>query len=305
MKRAIVTGANGFVGAALCQKLLEHGNEVIAIVKNESSDISRLSPLKGNITIYYDNNQLVSLSDKLMGNSIDVFYHLAWAGTSGSLRSDYETQIHNITTACIAVELCNKIKCPRFVYASSIMEYEIQNAFASEKPLSTGSIYSSAKLAGDYIARALANKYGIIYISAFISNIYGPGEYSQRLINTTIRKLLNNEHCSFSPGTQDYDFIYIDDAAKAFVLLGQNGNDNRKYYIGNKKLRPLKDFLLEIKEQIDPQIKLGFGELETTSYTLSLTPEFLNSLYQDTDYVPEYTFGQGIAKTIEWIKETI
>ena len=47
-----------------------------------------------------------------------------------------------------------------------------------------------------------------------ISNIYGPGELSPRLVNTSIRKMLKGEHCAFSAGEQIYDFIYITDAAK-------------------------------------------------------------------------------------------
>lgn len=305
MKTAIVTGANGFVGAALCKKMLEKGVSVIAIVKNDSSDISGLSGLNGNITIYPENNRLLSLSDLISANSVDVFYHFAWSGTSGPKRADYETQIGNIKITCNAVELCHKLSCPRFVYASSIMEYEVQDLFSCNAPLSANTIYSSAKLAGNYMARALANDKGITYISGVISNIYGPGEYSPRLINTTIRKLLNKEHCSFSSGLQEYDFLYIEDAVKAFFMLGEEGQNNKNYYIGNQKLRPLKEFLIELRDTIDPGAELGFGELPSPVYSLSLDPVFVSSLYDDIGFEPEYTFKQGITKTAEWIKESV
>ncbi|MDE5873831.1 MAG: NAD-dependent epimerase/dehydratase family protein [Lachnospiraceae bacterium] len=57
-------------------------------------------------------------------------------------------------------------------------------------------------------------------MSAVISDIYGEGESSPRLINSSIRKLLNNEETSFSTGEQMYDFVYIEDAARMFVGLG-------------------------------------------------------------------------------------
>lgn len=83
------------------------------------------------------------------------------------------------------------------------------------------------------MARAIAGSLGIDYIRAVISNIYGAGEKSPRLINTTIRKLLNGEHCAFSAGEQLYDFIYVTDAAKMFAALGDSGKSNKTYYIGD------------------------------------------------------------------------
>ena len=84
-------------------------------------------------------------------------------------------------------------------------------------------LYCSAKVAADYIARTVSGKLGIEYIRAVISNIYGPGEKSPRLINTSLRKLIRGEHCAFSAGEQMYDFMYISDAAKAFVQIGKKG----------------------------------------------------------------------------------
>ncbi len=67
-----------------------------------------------------------------------------------------------------------------------------------------------------------------------ISNAYGPFEVNLRFINATLRKMLNGAKCNFTAGEQMYDFIYIIDAAKAFIAIGEKGISNKTYYIGSQ-----------------------------------------------------------------------
>jgi nucleoside-diphosphate-sugar epimerase len=152
------------------------------------------------------------------------------------------------------------------------------------------------------MARTIAGSAGIDYIRAVISNIYGPGELSPRLINTSIRKMLNGEHCAFSAGNQLYDFIYIDDAAKTFFALGQDGRPNKTYYIGSLNPKPLKEFLLEMRDCVNPTIEIGLGELDFNGVSLSYTEFDINAVKNDTGYVPQVSFEKGIKATIAWVK---
>ena len=168
---------------------------------------------------------------------------------------------------------------------------------------SINTLYSSAKVSADYITRTLAGKLGVEYIRAVISNIYGPGELSPRLINTSIRKMLAGEHCAFSAGEQMYDFIYIDDAAQTFVEIGDKGRNNRTYYIGSLEPKPLKEFLIALKNQVNPQIQIGLGELEFNGVSLSYKEFDIMAVKNDTGFEPVTSFEDGVQKTIEWIKE--
>ena len=137
---------------------------------------------------------------------------------------------------------------------------------------------------------------------AVISNIYGPGEVSARLINTSIRKLLKNEHCAFSPGEQLYDFIYITDAAKTFLSIGEKGISNRTYYVGSLQPKPLKEFLVAMKNQINPKTEIGLGEIPFGGVSLSYQEFDIQAVQKDTGFVPEVSFEEGIGLTAEWIK---
>lgn len=303
MKKAIVTGANGFIGTALCRELSKQGISVIAVVRNKEENISSIESLSGLRIVYSDLSEFKNLHEVISDRDVDVLYHLAWIGSAGPLRGNSEVQFNNIKYTCDTVEACSKMNCKRFVFASSIMEYEIEAVMATDATPGINTLYSSAKVSADYMARTIAGSLGIDYIRAVISNIYGPGELSPRLVNTSIRKLLNGEHCAFSAGEQTYDFIYIDDAAKSFVAIGDRAVSNRTYYIGSQNPKPLKEFLCELRDQINPNIEIGLGEISFNGVSLTYNEFNIHAVKEDTGFVPTVSFAEGIQKTIKWIKE--
>ena len=303
MKKVIVTGANGFIGTALCRELFNQGISVIAVVRNEEENISNIENLKGLRVVYSDLSEFKKLHKKISDRDVDVLYHLAWVGSAGSLRGNSEVQFNNIRYTCDTVEACSKMNCKRFVFASSIMEYEIEALMATDATPGINTLYSSAKVSADYMARTIAGSLEVDYIRAVISNIYGPGELSSRLVNTSIRKLPKGEHCAFSAGEQTYDFIYIDDAAKTFVAIGEKGVTNRTYYIGSQNPKPLKDFLCELRDQVDPNIEIGLGEIPFNGVSLTYDEFNVYAVKEDTGFVPTVSFAEGIKSTIKWIKE--
>lgn len=303
MKNVVVTGANGFVGAAVCKELVAQGYKVVAVVRNEKSNIDRLKELQNIKIIYCEMSQYDDLKDKLQDENVDTLFHFAWEGSAGDLRGDFTAQILNIQNSCRLMEACHVLQIREFVFASSIMEYEINALMNTEQASPASSLYSTAKVTAYQMLRTLANTYDITYIRGIISNIYGPGEYSPRLVNTSIRKLLNGEHCAFSPGEQMYDFIYIDDAAKEFVAIGEKGLHNKSYYIGSLSPKPLKDFLIELKNQVNPSAELGLGEFPFNGVSLTYKEFDIHAVEQDTGFIPEVAFDEGVRRTMQWIKE--
>lgn len=303
MRKAIVTGANGFIGTALCRELSNQGTSVIAVVRNKEENISSIEYLDGLRIVYSDLSEFNNLHELISDRDIDVLFHLAWVGSAGPLRGNAAVQFNNIKYTCDTVEACSKMNCKRFVFASSIMEYEIEAVMATDTTPGINTLYSSAKVSADYMARTIAGSLGVDYIRAVISNIYGPGELSPRLINTSIRKLLNGEHCAFTVGDQIYDFIYIEDAAKTFVAIGEKGVANRTYYIGSQNPKPLKEFLCELRDQVDPNIEIGLGEIPFNGVSLTYNEFNIYAVKEDTGFIPMVSFAEGIQNTIKWIKE--
>lgn len=302
MKKVIVTGANGFVGTAVCKELSVNGIEVIAIVRNEEENISAIKDLSGLRIVYSDLAEFRNLSQIIPDRDIDALYHFAWVGSAGPLRGDSDIQMNNVKYTCDTVKACAELDCKRFIFASSIMEYEIEATMVTDKTPEINTLYCSAKVAANYMARIIAGGFGIDYIRAVISNIYGPGEISSRLVNTSLRKMLNGEHCSFSAGEQMYDFIYVSDAAKTFLAIGEKGYTNRTYYIGSLQQRPLKEFILDMRDCVNPDIQIGLGELSFNGVALTYKEIDINAVKIDTGFEPEVSFKDGIRNTIEWLK---
>mgnify|MGYP002624118901 CR=1 FL=1 len=299
MKKAIVTGANGFVGSAVCRELINCGTEVIAVVRENSDNIADIPNIR---IVQCDMANYASLPNLIGDRDIDVLYHFAWCGSAGKLRADDVVQLKNVQQTCDLVRVCAEMNCRRFVFAASIMEYETAAIMESEQTPSAGSLYCTAKITADYMARAIAGAVGVEYMRGVISNIYGPGEISPRLINTSIRKLLNGEHCAFSPGEQMYDFIYITDAAKEFAEIGEKGRNNGTYYIGSPSPKPLKEFLLEMRDCIASNAEIGLGEFPFNGVSLTYKELDIDSVRKDTGFVPEVSFSEGIRRTAEWLK---
>ena len=259
MNKIIVTGAAGFVGSAVVNKCLDRGIIVYGI---DVIDNPQRLPLKNKNFVYIkkDLTDFNSLFDLLNDKDFDTFYHFAWKGSAGPLREDYECQVQNAILSVDLLKFAKKIGCKKFVFAGSIAEFESQQSVYDDSivpPLS--SIYGVGKSLAHELCKPVANNIGIDLVWAYISNTYGVGENSPRLINNTIKKCLNNEELKFSPGKQYYDFIYIDDVAEAFYLLGEKGKANKSYLIGSGNARPLKEFLLELIEICNSSAKADFG----------------------------------------------
>lgn len=303
MKKVVVTGANGFVGSQLVKTLLDNDYEIYAVVRSATSNVERIPKHKKVHMVYCALNEMKSLPEKIK-DEIEFFFHLAWEGTSGEKRSDYELQLKNVKYSCDAVLAATEMKCSRFLYAGSIMEYEAKQYLPLNGAMPGGNyIYSVAKLTADYMAKIVAANCNIEFISYIISNIYGTGEKSKRFINTTIRKMLSKDRLSFTHGEQPYDFIYISDAVRAMILIAEKGIGNTEYYIGNKKIGTLKDYIMRMKMVVSPDVQLYLGEIPFNGTMLDYKEINTGRLEEELEFKMKVSFEKGIQMTKEWMEE--
>ncbi len=298
--KVVVTGATGFVGRWLVNELLLQNDDITVIVRNKD-----FIPKEWRTSVHIVEStleQAVALKEEdfPVGNP-DIFFHLAWDGTSGSQRANVQLQLRNVQFTCGMVALAKRLHCSRFVNAGSIMEYEAMQYIPEDgaEP-DKGNVYSAAKLVADLMAKTEAVNLGIDYINAVISNIYGVGECSERFLNATFRKMLRNERISLTHGEQLYDFIYVSDAVKAIVIAGKKGEKNSAYYIGNSKQYPLKYFVLQMREILGSKSELLFGEVPFKGAMLRYD-EFDIHKIEYLGYKPEIDFSEGLNLMREWM----
>lgn len=300
MKNVIVTGANGFIGKTLLNALLRKGYHVVALdVRFDDVLVNDEHVTCVNVL----NKEVCELKSEMPADEYMCFFHLAWAGTSGPARADYEVQLNNVKLACDYIKLCGEIGCKRVIYASSINEMETYEYLQSDdiEP-SGGYIYGTGKLAAHLMGETVAKLKGIEFIPVIITNIYGVGEKSARMIYTSIYKLVHKEHCSFTAGYQTYDFIYITDAINSIIAVAERGKAFNRYYIGSGEPKPLREFLLEMRDIVDPEAEIGLGDISFKGVDISYNQFDLKKVERDTGYRNKIPFAEGIRMTADYIR---
>lgn len=300
MKNVIVTGANGFIGKTLVNSLLEKGYHVVALDVRFDDVLANDERVT---CVNVMNKEIAALAEEIPHQEYRCFFHLAWAGTSGPARADYTVQLNNVKLACDYIKLCSEIGCKRVVYASSINEMETYEYLQSDDIEPAGGyIYGTGKLAAHLMGETVAKLNGIEFIPVIITNIYGVGEKSARMIYTSVNKLVHKEHCSFTAGYQTYDFIYITDAINSIIAVAEKGKAFNRYYIGSGEPKPLREFLLEMRDIVDPEAELGLGDIPFKGVDISYDQFDLKKVERDTGYKNEVPFAEGIRMTAEYIR---
>lgn len=301
VNKVIVTGATGFIGKALTVRLLQEGKTVYSVVKNDSK-IDGLKQYGDLITIVASFKDYFNLHRLIKDDDIDVFYHFAWEGVFGDAFRDYELQLNNAHYACDAIMAAIKLKCKKFVFAGTLNEYEIKKYLNmnSIEPRYT-CIYATCKLASEMICKTLAFNCGIEYSAGLIAMTYGEGNKSKVLPNVIIKKFINNETPKLVTGNNKYDLIYIDDVVNAFVLIGEKGVNQKSYYVGHRKIKTFKEIVTDVKNIINPNMELVFGEYEDT-LDMDYSLIDLDALYNDTGFECKADFKESILKTAEWVE---
>lgn len=296
-RSVIVAGAGGFIGKNLVRSMIERGYRVTALIRGLDGE------LHSSVTYISMKNKTVEQVAEELTDEYSCFYDFAWAGTSGNFRSDYNIQLDNVRFTCDYVRLAAMIHCPRFIYASSINEVETYEYFQSANiEPSGGYIYGSGKLAAHLMGETVAYQSDVEFIPLIITNIYGIGEKSARLIYTSIGKLLKGEYCSYTEGYQTYDFIYITDAINSIIEVAEKGKAFNCYYIGGGNPKPLRDFLLKMRDIVAPDADLGLGDIPFRGISVNYNQFDMKQVEKDTGYTNKVSFENGIKMTAEWIK---
>ena len=304
MKTAIITGANGFVGGALTRELLANDYKVYAL--DREGCCGNLPKDPRCIFIPCDLADMASLVEKISVGEADMMFHFAWVGSAGPLRADTKMQLQNAQWTVDSLRVARELGCKRFICAGSIMEHEtIAAAYTQGNKPGLGYIYGSGKLVAHTMCMSVAADIGIDLLWPEITNAYGVGERSPRMINSTIQKCIRGEAPQFTAGTQNYDIVYIDDVARAFRLIGENGKPFHEYLIGSSTARPLKEFLLEMKQAIAPDLDFNFGDIPFTGIDLPLSKFNCSQTERDTGFRAQISFAEGCKRTCDWWKTVL
>lgn len=304
MNKVIITGADGFVGSYTVQYFLEQGKKVLALDITETP--RRLSEHENMTYLQCDISDKLFMLENIPSDEYDSFIHFAWTGSSGEARGDYNLQMSNALNTVECVKVAKELGCSRFICAGSIMEYEVEAVVhAQESHPGMEYIYGMGKHIAHSMSKSVAANIGIDLLWPMITNAYGVGELSPRFVNNTLRRIIKGELLQFTAATQNYDFVYVTDVAKAFYLVAEKGKPFCEYMIGSGNARPLREFILEMQQACAPDSNPIFGEIPFTGTNMPLKTFDITVINKDCGYMPDVSFAEGTKKTMEWLKKTI
>lgn len=303
IQTAVVTGPTGAIGIALCEKLLRENVTVYAVCRPGSSRIKDLPKATAIHVVECDAKELATLQQKMEGVSVDAFFHFAWAHTIGQGRNDMPAQIENIQSTIDAVRAAKALGCQVFLGAGSQAEYgRVEGLLKSDTPAFPENGYGMAKLCAGQMSRVEAKALDIDHVWVRILSVYGPHDGPMTMISGTIRKLLAGERPALTAGIQRWDYLYAGDAADAFYLAACHGRNGAVYPLGSGQAMPLKDYIIQMRDAIDPALPLGLGEVPYGPLQVMHLQADISALQADTGFVPKTPFAEGIRRTMDWVK---
>ncbi len=299
IETAIVTGATGAIGVSLCKLLVDKGVRVYSVCHIESKRIDRLPD--GVRIIKCDMYDYKNLNDYIDEN-IDAIFHLAWSAPFGEGRNNLNIQFENVKYSLDLIETAKKLNTKVFIGAGSQAEYGFHNTpLTTYTPCRPYTHYGAAKLAVCNMGRIQAEKIGVGFIWTRILSVYGPCDGDKSMISYLINKLINGEKPLLTKCEQKWDYLYCDDAANALYLAAIYGISGKTYVVANGTSALLKDYVETVKNTINSDAEIGYGEYSATAPLLELSAD-ISDLTRDTGFVPQVTFDEGIRRTVQWYK---
>jgi len=305
----LVTGAAGFIGASIAQRLLDLGH-IVVTMDNLSTGYKSNIP-KHCIFIHGDISKDESIQ-KLNNMRFDAILHIAGQSSGEVSFEDPAYDINSNTVSTLKLlDYAVKTNCQRFIYASTMSVYgenNQQEQFSESDITAPKSLYAVGKLASENYLRIYQEQYGIKYTSLRYFNVYGAGQnlanLKQGMVSIYLKQFIDDDFVKVEvKGSVERfrDLSYIDDVAEVTI----ESISNKKFYndivnIGTGKktqiktmLKLMKDYLHSDKEIIISEGTKGdqFGTYADISKLKSIYPkEFIG-------------FDLGLKKMIRGIKD--
>ncbi len=307
---ALVTGAAGFVGSHLSERLTAGGWQVRGVdcftnyydPALKDRNLARLAR-EPRFSLERVDLRTADLAPLLDG--VDVVWHLAaQAGVRASWGAEFQTYTSinvNATQRILEAAMSSK---PRVVYASSSSVYGEAPAFpaAESGPLRPISPYGVTKLAGEHLVSLYARAYGLHACSLRYFTVYGPRQRPDMGFHKFLRAMYQDEELPvYGDGTQTRDFTYIDDITEANLRAAERGQPGAAYNVSGGSRVPLLEVFRTMEKVSGRKARLSFlpkqpGDPANTGGDSSLAREVLG-------YAPTIDLETGLTRMAAWMRE--
>ncbi len=311
-KNILVIGGAGFIGSHIVDQLLKEDiNKVIIydnFVRGTRDNIEqalrdprcKVFEIGGDIT----QNDILNSAMK----DIDAVIHLAalWLLQCYDYpRAAFET---NIRGTFNVLEACRDNKIKRLIYSSSASVYgdAIEIPMTEDHPFNNRTFYGATKIAGEAMTRAFNERYGLNYIGLRYMNVYGSRQDYKGTYVAVIMKILDRIDEGLPPvvygdGSQSYDFIYVEDVAKANILGLKAEVTDQFYNIGMGTKTSIKEICEMILKLKNSNLQIEYHPQGKTFVTNRIGST--EKAEKDLGFKASIQLEEGLKKLIDWREE--
>ena len=256
--RVLVIGGAGFVGSHIVDQLLREPLREIVVLDNfvrgvptnlrQAMQDSRVRVIEGSIT---DGELLRELMDE-----IDYVFHLAALWLYECVHQPRAALEVNVVGTYNVIEAAQQAGVKKIIYSSSASVYgdALFTPMSEEHPFNNRTMYGATKIAGEQFLRAFYEQHGLDYVGLRYMNIYGPRMDYKGTYVSVIMKVLDRIEQGLPPiifgdGSQTYDFIHVDDVARANIVTLKSDATDEFFNVGmgvKTTINELVHLLLEI-----------------------------------------------------------
>lgn len=315
--RALVTGAAGFIGSNLVDRLLADGHSVVGIDNLSTGNRGNLTEAlaqnrcrTNQFTLVKNDIQNCNLTDLVSGS--DVVFHLAaHVDLRASVAEPQHDARSNVLGTINVLEACRKADVPRIVYAASGgSRYGAPDVLpvAETARLAPMSPYAAAKAAGELYLEAYSAMYGIAPIALGLANVYGPrqdphGEAGVVAIFTNAMTI-DRPTTIFGDGSAARDYVYVSDVVDAFVRAAAAPmRVTGLYNVGTGQQTTV--------NQLHALIADATGSTCVPSYAPARPGEVpaialdAGKARRELGWTPAVPIADGVKRTVEWLHDKI
>jgi len=257
-KRALVTGATGFVGSHLVRGLLEAGWDVSIIVR-ETSKLDILSDVHERITVYKYKGEINQLTEAMIECKPSVVCHVASLFLSSHKPEQVNTLIDsNILFGTQLLEAMVAADVEHLINTSTSWEHY------ENKEYSPVNLYAATKRAFQDIMQFYIEAKGIKAITLKLFDTYGADDPRPKLLNLLMRIAETDESLAMSPGEQEIDLVHIDNVVQAYLIAAQRLLDGKValheiYGVGTGQPLTLKELAAIIENKTGNILNIDWG----------------------------------------------
>lgn len=293
-RSVLVTGASGFIGTHLCDRLIAGGAQIHAISRTrQESEGEQLRWWQADLRDVDAVRQLVAALQP------QIVFHLAsYVMGARELGVVVQTFYDNLASTVHLLTAAAETGCRRLVLASS-----------SEEPLNPAgdgfpcSPYAAAKWASGMYGRMFHQLFGLPVVMPRINMTYGPNQRDlQKLVPFVVRHLMRAEAPKLSSGQRRADWIYVDDVVEGLLRAAVcPGIEGCAFDLGTGRLTSVREIVEQIVEIMDSPVKPAFGALQDRPFEQE-RPADTTFLAEKLDYQPGTTIRRGLEETVEWYR---